>query len=388
MWRDENTPGVMNKDSKETLVAILKYLQSKWMKLFLKVDTSIGRLQCLWWCPAHKYNIYEDGVRIYDGTVLNNRPWVEDNNAVPISFSSPKISNLERYRNLVATQLSAYPNTIEAVSVTNDATQELQYSFDHRENHGPNDLRITSEMTDFHPAEIQNWKNWHQARYWSDPWYPPQYYGDSEIGKRWYKYKTERLIEFAKRRWAIFKNKWFKTVRDVWSFHDGITARTVRGIPAWQARPEIDALKDNPAVGYDIIFDAAVLKSYNSDYNWMEHTYVPDMGVEQNTNQLYEGTIHGKKNGVHITNISFADSYHDKNSPNYKATHAMMQRIAAEWWLNKKQVCTNSCAGLNISLNRIMGTGWPSWIYVPQYNELRAQCGIWYPAVTVNNDIP
>jgi hypothetical protein len=83
-------------------------------------------------------------------------------------------------------------------------------------------------------------------------------------------------------------------------------------------------------VGYDIIFDAAVLKSYNSDYNWMEHTYVPDMGVEQNTNQLYEGTIHGKKNGVHITNISFADNYHDKNSPNYKATHAMMQRIAAE----------------------------------------------------------
>ena len=368
-WHDmEKSAGVWNQDNKSKLFSVLNYLQAKQMKMYLKLHMSIGHLQCMSGCPSHIYDVEQDGVRISSGEVYQN------GGGVPMTFSSPKITNMERYWNLVSEALKPY-KSIVIVSVTNEPNQELQYVID--------------AQTDYHPLESQAFATFQMLHYGNFIGAQPvNFYG--EIGKRWMAFKSANLVKFAKKWGKIFTSAGISTIYDCGSFSDNIIWRGNWGVPTDDLKPEITGLKDNPDFwgNYDIELIAGLTTSYNANLNLLETTYNPQQDIGSNVTRIVHELERAKQAGVRIVNFSFFSNYHDKGSPNYQTGHQVLQQLKQRGWLGKTRVCGEFCNEIPFYSSKALQSGGFMGAYSGAYRDASRDCDTkGKPRIKVINDL-
>lgn len=367
-WHDmEQSAGVLKNDERERLLAVLNYLQSKGMKAYIKLHMTISHLQCFGGCPSHIYDIESDGVKTPNGNYQNG-------GGVPMTFYSPKVANMERYWGLMTEVLKPY-QTMVFVAVTTEPNQEAQYVID--------------AATDYHPLENQAFAAWQNATYGNILGNQPQSF-DGEIGRRWMRFKSHTLVQFAKRWGKVFTNAGFQTMYDTGSYSDNIIWRGVWGVPTESLKPEITGLKDNPDFwgNYDIELIAGLITSYNATFNMMETTFNPQQNIGDNVARIVHEIERARQAGIRIVNFSFFSNYHDKSSPNYQAGHSVMQQLKARGWLAKTRVCGSFCKEIPFYSSKALVSGGFMGGYSNEYREASKGCeSTGKPRIKVINDL-
>jgi hypothetical protein len=353
--------------------ALLNYIINvKGMKAYLKFQMSVGTLNP---APAHTYDPVNDGMRMSNGAMYSG-----SNTSIPMTLSSGKITNMDRFWNLVSNEFSGYANNV-IVAVTQEENQELQYPIS-----SPGGLNC-----DYHPTEIAAWNTWQTSVYGNVLSAPLDYNGTA--GKRWLKFKGYQLKKFAKRWGAIFKAKGFNTVYDCGSLTDSIGTRGVWAVPTSDLRPEIDGLKDNPDYWdtYNIEMEASLCHTYNNNLSILEDTYNPSQNVSTNVNRIYNSIRRAKTGGIKISNFSFFSNYHDTGSPNYQVASQVLALLNANNFLHKRRLYpTNSCATLTFEADVARTGGGYQSAYNNTYNSAYASCGSGtngYPKVVIIDNL-
>lgn len=377
-WPDtELTEGVLSINRQKS---ILNYARTKGMKVAVRVDLGLSSLDSLSEA-SHIFSITNDSVRRSNGAVV---PTTGPGSSFRtfMTFASPKIANVERYLGLVANALEEYLDVIEFISPDIEGNEEFGYDILYG--------------TDYHPLEEAAWVAWQVAQYGSSLGAQPGDFSGA-IGRRWLEFKTHRLNQFAKMCGGIFKavNPNFVMVLDSGSWHDSIALRGVWGIPAGGSKPEIDALKDNPAndSSYPIDFDAMVLRAFNPNYSVMEHTVNPGQSIATNIGRLANDVTTAKKAGTSICVYSFAKDIDTVGSFGYQVMQGMIQELTNRGWWNNTQVISQSAQTVTISVNNARTNGGLSAAYISEFNSKKALLGdgngsAGYPTIIVINDLP
>lgn len=364
----EQSAGVLNSNKRNQLFAIYNYLREKNMKMLLKLHMNIGQATNNY---PHIYNVDNEGVRTASGVF--SHPW-----EVPLTLSSPSMSNFDRFWNLMGDTYIAY-NYMTTVAVTRTPTQECEY---------PHEF-----VGDFHPTEQAAWANYQMSRFGVNLGGIPGNYNDL-IGQRWLKFKGHQIRTFAKRWGAIFKSKGFSTILDNGSTVDADGNRGIWATITTDLKPEIDGLKENPAYqrSYPIEMITSIQTTYNASTNMVEFTRDPSKNVDTNANRIYAEMVRSRRGGSRASNFSFMSNYHDKNSDDYKVGHKVMKMLRDNDWLGKCQVCAvNPCESLTFDTLQARNLGGYENAYNSTYNQALNNCsdGDGYPApkVTINDNL-
>ncbi len=363
-WNEyEPTLGVLDPTRMNRLFAFLNYVRSKQMVVLLKTHMSIGNVTDSY---PHLYSVASQGVRVNSSTVFDH-PF-----DVPMAFSSPSISNMDRYWNLIGTAIQSYSSMV-FVGATVTPTEEMQY--------------MKEALTDYGAAEEAEWDTFQMAKFGENLGNQPSSYSGT-IGQRWYAFKGSQLVKFCKRWGAIFKAKGFKTFMDVGSSVNQYTIGGHQGILGVALKPEIDFLKENPAYEevYNIAMIASIQTTYNKDWSCVELTYDSSDSVEGNAIRMRDQIIIAKEGGVRIINFSFARAFHDTGSNNYKAIARCMELLAN--WKGKRRAFATNCTTLTFNMtDAIAGPGFMN-AKNTTYNASLASCGTTgRPRVNIVNNI-
>lgn len=373
-WAElEKVENILDVTSLNKVKALLNYIINvKGMRAYLKFHMSVGTLNP---APAHTYDPINDGMRMSNGAMYSG-----SNTSIPMTLSSGKISNMDRFWNLMSNELSEFSNNV-IISVTQEPNQELQYPID-----SPGGLNC-----DYHPTEIAAWNTWQTSVYGNILSAPLDYNGTA--GKRWLKFKGYQLRKFAKRWGAIFKAKGFNTIYDCGSLTDSIATRGVWAVPITDLRPEIDGLKDNPDYWgtYNIEMEASLCHTYNNDLSMLEDTYNPSQDVSTNVNRIKDAITRAKKGGIKISNFSFFSNYHDIGSAQYQVASQVLALLNTNDFLHKRRLYpTNSCATLTFEADAARTGGGYQSAYNSTYNSAVASCGSGtngYPKIVIVDNL-
>jgi len=293
-----------------------------------------------------------------------------------MNFHSPKISNYYRWLHALGAYLAPHWNAgaIGYVSVVVTREKEMHYT-----------IITDASQTDFHPDAIAAYNTWHQSNYGAGAPYPQQYISGNTDGKRFYKFKTETLVNFLNTSNGILKQYApFRCVWDAGSFTDNLANRNAWGALAGQAT-SVDGYKHNPDIYYPAIFDTraalgvkgwASIKWTNSDTTIADENERKIQLLSQMKASIDAGA----------NDISFA-FYDQTGNPSVMAfLAAVVQNMKTSGHWNKPVPApVTSGTQINITLSNVIQNGYGN--YHAPFNAAYSSSGI-YPNIKVTNDLP
>lgn len=281
-----------------------------------------------------------------------------------MNFHSPKMPNYHRWMHGLAAHLAPFwnNNQIGYVAVVNADTKEMQYCG------GDN---FTQDG--FHSDELAAYNLWHQARYGTVPGYPGQYAGSGNGGERFYKFKTETMVNFMKTSNAILKQYApFRCVWDAGSFTDALSTRNTWAVLAMDSL--CDGYKHNPEMYAEAAFDtrAAMAPTGWASMEWTnaEHT-ISDPTWRKN--QMLSNIRTSIDAGTSDVSFAFFDQLANPSMQAYLASFVSDLKASGHWTKTVLPINTLS-PDIVISTTKALNGGFQT-PYVTPFNTVRTNGG-------------